>query len=246
MIRIAIMQGSNVYSAQEISLALEQAGMQSHVILWDEPETSLADFQGYVLIDGFSSARNPFMQQIKEQSALGKPILGIGKGAQILVETGLVPGLEGSQIGMALSDSEPIQIMDITAHVRLSKGYQWNAFTRCLKPGAILSVPLDLLAKGRFIISPVLLAEIERNGLHVLQYCDKKGAIVDEYPVNPYGSIHNIAAISNKAGNVMGTVPHLERATGHEVIFQSMRQYIAQGHPAQPLVLDYQPRVWNF
>ena len=223
MIHIAVIQGPDS-PAKEIHLALERAAMQAHRILWNESETNLADFQGYILIDNFSSYR----QQLKEQSASGKPILGMGKGVQVLVETGLLPGLEGNQVGMVLSDS---QLINAKNYVRLSQGYQWNAFTRCLKPNTILSVSLDSLAKGRFIISPVLLAEIERNGLHVLQYCDEKGVIAD----GPY----NIAAISNKAGNVMGIIPP---HTGHEVIFQSMRQYINLGYPVQPLVLDYQPR----
>jgi phosphoribosylformylglycinamidine synthase len=93
------------------------------------------------------------------------------------------------------------------------------------------------------VISPGLLAEMQENGLNVFQYCDAQGKIIDEFPVNPNGSIDNIAAISNKAGNVMAMMPHPERTEGCDAIFKSMREYIAEGYKQKVEPLHYYPRT---
>ncbi len=259
MIRIAVLQDPHSHSEREILLAIERAGMQAHAFLWHEYKENLADFDGFVLIgcdsqeDSTHTAVIPaadlVMQVIKEQGALGKPVLGICKGAQVLVETGLVPGLERNQVGMVLADNTRMQQNELLGtgfynakvRLRLSEGYQWNAFTRHVTPKTIFQMPVSH-AKGRFIIPPVLLAEIERNGLHVFQYCDERGAIIHEFPVNPNGSIHNIAAIASKPGNIMAMLPHPESTLQGDPIFKSMCEYIAGGYIAQPITLDYQPR----
>lgn len=248
MIQIAVLQDPRTPLVREIVLALERASMQAHCFLWHEYPENLEDFDGFVFIGHDSSDGtapiNSVMQVIKEQSALGKLVLGIGKGAHILIETGLVPGLERNQKGMMLADNTGTQQnkdSNAKVHVRLSKGYQWNAFTRHLQPKAIFQMPVSQV-KGRFVISSVLLAEIERNGLHVFQYCNEHGAIINEFPVNPNGSIHNIAAIANKSGNVMAMLPHPESTLQGDAIFKSMREYIAGGYIVPSLILDYQPR----
>lgn len=258
--RIAVVQFPGSNCERETMLAVERAGMQAQEFLWNEPKERLADFHGFIIVGGFSyedrsragaiAALDPIMQGIKQQSLLGKPVLGICNGAQILVETGLVPGLERNQLGMVLTDNKRVQqdkvlgtgFYNAWVNMRLAEGYQWNAFTRHLAPKKILHVPVAH-AEGRFVIPPVLLAEIERNGLHVLQYCDASGDIIDEFPVNPNGSIHNIAAIANKAGNVMAIMPHPERTPNGDAIFKSMRDYIVDGYVTHPITLDYQPRV---
>jgi len=258
--RIAVVQFPGSNCERETILAVERAGMQAQEFLWNEPRERLADFHGFIIVGGFSyedrsragaiAALDPIMQGIKQQSLLGKPVLGICNGAQILVETGLVPGLERNQLGMVLTDNKRIQqgkvlgtgFYNAWVNMRLAEGYQWNAFTRHLAPKKILHVPVAH-AEGRFVIPPVLLAEIERNGLHVLQYCDASGEIIDEFPVNPNGSVHNIAAITNKTGNVMAIMPHPERTPNGDAIFKSMRDYIVDGYVTHPVTLDYQPRV---
>ncbi|MCD6040182.1 MAG: purQ [Gammaproteobacteria bacterium] len=258
--RIAVVQFPGSNCERETILAIKRAGMEAQEFLWNEPTEKLADFHGFIIVGGFSyedrsragaiAALDPVMQGIKQQSLLGKPVLGICNGAQILVETGLVPGLEKNQLGMALTDNKRVQqgkvlgtgYYNAWVSMRLSEGYQWNAFTRHLAPKKILCVPVAH-AEGRFVIPPVLLDEIERNGLHVFQYCDAKGNIVDEFPVNPNGSVHNIAAISNKAGNVMAIMPHPERTPNGDAIFTSMHDYIEEGYVARTAPLDYQPRL---
>ena len=110
--KIAIVQFPGSNCERETMLAVQRAGMTPVEFLWNEPREKLREMAGFILIGGFSyedrsragviAALDPVMQEIKTQSALGKPILGICNGAQILVETGLVPGLEDNMLGMVL------------------------------------------------------------------------------------------------------------------------------------------------
>jgi phosphoribosylformylglycinamidine synthase I len=256
--RIAIIQFPGSNCERETMLAVKRAGMEPVEFLWNNRDTNLADFAGYIIVGGFSyedrsragaiAALDPIMQILRAQSALGKPILGICNGAQILVETGLVPGLANDQVGMALTDNKRMRDGQVLGtgyynawiNMRLTDDFQYNAFTRYLTPQDVLRVPVAH-GEGRFIIPPALLMEIKPQGLGVFQYCDTDGKIIDEFPVNPNGSTFNIAAVSNKAGNVMAMMPHPERTTNGDAIFRSMRDYIEQGKTAPVLPLNYQP-----
>ncbi len=258
--RIAIIQFPGSNCERETILAVQRAGMEAHEFLWNESKEKLSEFAGYIIVGGFSyedrgragviAALDPIMQVIKTQSKLGKPVLGICNGAQILLESGLVPGIENDKLCMALSENKRMQngkvlgtgYYNAWVTMRLSDRYQLNAFTRCLTPKDILRIPVAH-AEGRFIIPPALLIEIETQGLNVFQYCDTEGQIVDEFPINPNGSIHNIAAVSNKMGNVMAMMPHPERTTQGDAIFRSMREYIQQGFVQQVSSLNYYPRL---
>lgn len=257
--RIAIVQFPGSNCERETIMAVKRAGMEPHEFLWNEDPARLADFAGFVIVGGFSyedrgragilAALDPIMQAIKMQSQLGKPVLGICNGAQILVETGLVPGIEHDKVGMALTDNKRIQggkilgtgFYNAWVNMRLSDTYQLNAFTQLLTPKNILNIPVAH-GEGRFIIPPGLLKEMKGQGLHVFQYCDEHGNIRDEFPVNPNGSIENIAAVSNKSGNVMAMMPHPERTPNGDLIFLSMRQYIEKGYVQRVAPLHYYPR----
>lgn len=257
--RIAIVQFPGSNCERETMLAVKRAGMEPVEFLWNEAREKLDAMDGFIIIGGFSyedrsragiiAALDPVMQEIKTQSEKGKPILGICNGAQILVETGLVPGIENAKIGMALAENKRIAEGKILGtgyynawvNMRVSDEYQRNAFTRHLTPKNILHIPIAH-AEGRFIMTPALLEEIKAQGLNVFQYCDEKGNIIDQFPINPNGSIANIASISNKMGNVMAIMPHPERTENGDAIFQSMRDYIAEGHAEQTVPLYYYPR----
>ena len=256
--RIAIIQFPGSNCERETMMAVKRAGMHPVEFLWNEPSAKLADFAGYIIVGGFSyedrsrsgaiAALDPVMQLLRAQSDAGKPILGICNGAQILVETGLVPGLTHHQVGMALTDNKRERDGQVLGtgyynawiNMCLADNFQYNAFTRLLKPKDILHVPIAH-GEGRFVIPPGLLMEITENGLGVFQYCDATGVITDEFPVNPNGSVNNIAAVSNKAGNVMAMMPHPERTINGDAIFHSMRDYIAQSHVQQVQPMNYQP-----
>ena len=257
--RIAIIQFPGSNCERETKLAVKRAGMEPVDFLWNEPAEKLAACDGFIIVGGFSyedrsragiiAALDPIMQVIREQNQLGKPILGICNGAQVLVETGLVPGIEGDKVGMVLTDNKRIQngkvlgtgFYNAWVHMRTSDHFQLNAFTRKVTNKTILHIPVAH-GEGRFVIPPALLLEIKTQGLNVFQYCDQDGNIIDEFPVNPNGSVDNIAAISNKAGNVMAMMPHPERTPNGDVIFQSMRDYIESHTHQRVAPLFYYPR----
>lgn len=257
--RIAVVQFPGSNCERETMLAVKRAGMQPVEFLWNQPKEQLAGFDGYIIVGGFSyedrsragviAALDPIMVEIKKQSESGKPVLGICNGAQILVETGLVPGIENNKVGLSLTDNKRVQqdkvlgtgYYNAWVNMRLSDKFQRNAFTRLLTTKDILHLPVAH-GEGRFVIPPGLLAEMQLNGLNVFQYCDEAGKIIEEFPVNPNGSVNNIAAISNKSGNVMAMMPHPERTAACDAIFNSMREYI-QEHAFQPVApLQYYPR----
>jgi len=257
--RIAIIQFPGSNCERETILAVKRAGMQPSEFLWNDSKAKLMDFAGFIIVGGFSyedriragkiAALDPLIDALHDQSALGKPILGICNGAQILVEAVLVPGLEHNAIGMALTDNQRMQgerllgtgYYNAWVNMRLSDEYQRNAFFFFLTQKNILSLPVAH-AEGRFVVPEALLKEMVLNGQHVFQYCDDKGVINAEFPVNPNGSIHNIAAVSNKRGNVLAMMPHPERTTQGGPIFTSMRDYIANGFHQKVAPLHYLPR----
>ena len=257
--RIGIVQFPGSNCERETILAVKRAGMEAVEFLWNESHEKLRALDGYIIVGGFSyedrsragviAALDPVMQEIKLQSEAGKPILGICNGAQVLVETGLVPGLENNKLGMVLAENKRIAhgkilgtgFYNAWAHVRLSDGHQRNAFTRHLKSNDILNIPVAH-GEGRFVMSEALLEEIKTQGLDLFQYCDAEGVIDQHFPVNPNGSMGNIAAVSNKAGNVMAMMPHPERTPNGDAIFNSMRDYIAEGHHQASIPLYYYPR----
>ncbi len=227
-IAVIVFPGSNC--ERETGLAIQRAGMTPVEVLWNSPAEILEACQGYVLVGGFSyedrgragviAAHLPIMDVIKQQSLLGKPVLGICNGAQILVESGLVSGA-------ALTDNKRIRNGSVVGtgyynawvYLKPSLSGRKNAFTRLVTPESILKIPVAH-AEGRFLVSEPTL------GLSTFQYCDEHGNVLDEFPTNPNGSMANIAALSNKAGNVLAIMPHPERASDGDCLFESMRDYI--------------------
>lgn len=257
--RIAIVQFPGSNCERETIMAVKRAAMEPVEFLWNEPLAKLQQCDGYILVGGFSfedrsragiiAALDPVMLCIKEESAKGKPVLGICNGAQILVECGLVPGIENNKMAMALTANKRMRQGEIIGtgfynqwvYLRLSDQYQRNAFTRYLTPKDVLHLPVAH-AEGRFVMSAALFAEITNLGLNVFQYCDATGAISEDFPVNPNGSIGNIAAIANKAGNVLAIMPHPERTPACDAIFNSMRDYISSKRFLPVHALNYYPR----
>jgi len=256
---IAIIQFPGSNCERETMLAVKRAGMLPVEFLWNAPVEKLATYDGFVLVGGFSyedrsragiiAALDPVMQVLNVQSQLGKPILGICNGAQILVEAGLVPGLDQHLVDMALTDNKRIKQGSVLGtgyynawiNLTLSKTHRRSAFTRHLTAKSVLNIPVAH-AEGRFMIPPALLDIIETNGLSVFKYCTEKGDIVDEFPVNPNGSVNNIAAIANASGNVLAMMPHPERTQSGDAIFLSMRDYIAAGDVLKADVIAYTPK----
>lgn len=237
-------------------MACHRAGLNSVEFLWNNSAEKLSDFDGYVIIGGFSyedrsragviAALEPIMKQIKIEAEKGKPVLGICNGAQILVESGLIPGLDDHRVGIALTDNKRVKgghvvgvgYYNTWANLQMSVPADRCAFTRHLNTGEWVNIPLAH-GEGRFIISDELLEKMIANDQTVYHYCDDSGNIVDEFPTNPNGSMHNLAAVCNPHGNVMAIMPHPERTEKGDAIFSSMKDFIENGNPVTDHSLSF-------
>ena len=178
-------------------------------LIWHEKTTDLERFDAIVLPGGFSygdrlragiiAAYSPVIKQLKKLSLKGKPIIGICNGFQILVESGLLPG--------ALLTNSNLKFICKWTDLKVETN---NLFTNSFQSNSIIRMPIAH-NEGRYYVSEEKLQELERNNQIVLRYSDSEGnTSIDN---NPNGSISNIAAVSNSDGNVLGMMPHPERAS---------------------------------
>ena len=237
-------------------MACQRVGINPVEFFWNEPATKLSDLNGYIIIGGFSyedrsragvnAALDPIIKQIKVEAGKGKPVLGICNGAQILVESGLIPGFEDHRVGIALTDNKRVKSGHVVGvgyyntwiNLKMSTPSDRCAFTRHLKPNEWINIPLAH-GEGRFIIPDELLEKMITNDQTVFRYCDKGGKITNEFPTNPNGSMHNLAAVCNPAGNVMAIMPHPERTENGDTIFSSMKEFIEDGNPITNHTLSF-------
>lgn len=262
LITIAVIQFPGTNTERETIMAIERAGMKARDFLWNDDFEKLKKYDGYIIAGGFSyedrsragiiASLDPIVKELRNQSESGKPVLGICNGAQILVESGLVPGLKKQKLGMALTDNKRTKggrvlgtgYYNNWANLVLSVPSKRTAFTRNLKEGSLINIPFAH-AEGRFIIPNELLNEIIVNNQTVFRYVDNEGNIDSEFPANPNGSVHNLAAVCNSQGNVMAIMPHPERTAQGDSIFISMRDYILDGNSSEFPSLKYFPNNYE-
>ena len=254
--KIAIIQFPGSNTERETFMACHRVGLLPVGFLWNQPLEELSNFDGYIIVGGFSyedrsragviAALDPIIKQIKVEAKSGKPVLGICNGAQILVESGMVPGLENGRVGVALTDNKRIKKNHVIgvgyyntwANLTVSVPPNRCAFTRKLKPEESINIPLAH-GEGRFIVPSELLEKMIKNKQTVYRYCDEGGNIIDEFPTNPNGSTYNLAAVCNPAGNVMAMMPHPERTSNGDVVFSSMKDFIDNNNPISSYTLKH-------
>ena len=176
--------------------------------IWHK-ETDLTGYDAIIIPGGFSygdylragalARFSPVMASIKEFAARGGFVLGICNGFQILCEAGLLPG--------ALIRNRDLHF--VCAHIQLRVETTDTPFTNELQRGARLRLPIAH-AEGNYVCDDATLAELQREDRIVFRYCDADGDPTDA--ANPNGARDNIAGICNRARNVMGLMPHPERA----------------------------------
>lgn len=226
-------------------------GMDAKIVRWNSSE-DLGKYDGYIIPGGFSyedrvrsgviAAKEKIMERVGEEAKKGKPLLGICNGAQILVETGLIPGLK-NRVEMALAPNINPFVSGYYCDWFYIKNVNEKKFAYNILYGKdeIIQVPIAH-GEGRFTTKDSsLIKQLEKNKQIIFQYCDKNGKVIDKFPINPNGAMLNIAAISNKEGNIMAIMPHLERAsynwqlpdsiknnnrTNAIKLFESMKKYI--------------------
>ena len=259
---IAVIQFPGSNTERETFMACHRAGLNPTEFLWNQPLSQLSEFNGYIIVGGFSyedrsragviAALDPIMQQIKVEAEAGKPVLGICNGAQVLVESGLVPGLENNRVGVALTDNKRIKQSHVVgvgyyntwANLKISTDPKRCAFTRTSEPEDIIKIPLAH-GEGRFVIPAELLEKMIANNQTVYRYCDEDGNIIDEFPINPNGSIYNLAAVCNPSGNVMAMMPHPERTVNGDEIFSSMKDFIDNNNPTTSHALNFDQQKYE-
>jgi phosphoribosylformylglycinamidine synthase I len=155
---------------------------------------------GDYLRSGAIARFSPLMQEVKAFAGAGGRVLGICNGFQILLELGLLPG--------AMLRNKDLKFLCEHVHIRVEDDR--TDFTRALKKGRVLRVPIAHF-DGNYYAPARVLKDIERNRQVVFRYCDADGRTTDEANVN--GSMANIAGIRNREGNVLGMMPHPERAS---------------------------------
>jgi phosphoribosylformylglycinamidine synthase subunit PurQ / glutaminase len=142
---------------------------------------------------------SPVMEEVSAHAKRGAPVLGICNGFQIACEAGLLPG--------ALLRNANLQF--ISAPVRLRVENVKTAFTSAYNHGQILTIPIAH-GEGRFTADTATLDELESSDRVLFRYVDSRGMPTAEG--NPNGSERNIAGIVSRQGNVLGMMPHPERA----------------------------------
>ena len=154
---------------------------------------------GDYLRPGAIARFSPVMQEVIEHARRGAPVIGICNGFQIACEAGLLPG--------ALLRNKSLQF--VSAPVALRVENTDTLFTSGYENGQVITVPIAH-GDGRFTADPDTLQEIEESGRVVFRYVDATGNAADN--ANPNGSMNSIAGIVNAEGNVLGMMPHPERA----------------------------------
>lgn len=228
MSRVAVIQypGSNCdLDTLEILQKIEKAEAD---LVWHK-DLKKDDYDGYVLPGGFSygdylragaiAATSPSLDTVRDAANADKPVLGICNGFQILVEAGLLPGAVLRNSGLRF----------VCTWTRLKVETTRTPFTGLAKKGQALRIPIAH-NEGRYYLDTDQVQKLKQNDQIVLRYIDEQNEPTEES--NPNGSVDNIAGICNEKGNIMGLMPHPERASIQElspdgqaygrVIFDSM------------------------
>lgn len=175
--------------------------------LWHK-DPNLNECDAVILPGGFSygdylrcgsiARYSPIMQSVIDAAGKGLPVLGICNGFQILTECGLLPGV--------LMRNRGLKFICRTVTIKLENSQ--TAFTGSGQAGQSYAIPIAHM-EGNYFLEDEALKQLEDAGQVVFRYVDEKGEATDV--ANPNGARHGIAGVCNRAGNVVGLMPHPER-----------------------------------
>jgi len=195
-------------------------------------QNSIADCDAVILPGGFSygdylrtgaiARFSPVMGAVKEFASRGGLVIGICNGFQILCEAGLLPG--------ALLRNKNLKF--ICDHINIRVEATDTPYTNRCQRGQVLSVPIAH-GDGNYFCDGATLAELQRDNRIIFRYSDSHGSLSADS--NPNGSLDNIAGICNRERNVLGMMPHPERASEQllgsadgRIIFYSLADTLAE------------------
>ena len=196
------------WSDRDCYYALGDILKQDVDYIWHK-ETNLSKYDCVILPGGFSygdylrpgaiARFSQVMTSLENFASRGKLVIGICNGFQILCESGLLPG--------ALLRNDHLEYRCQWTYLKVENTS--IVFTSQCQNGQVLKIPISHY-EGRYYADNAMLAELEAEKRIIFRYSTSTGEINDA--ANPNGSLHNIAGIMNKKGNVLGMMPHPERA----------------------------------
>ena len=224
---VVIFPGSNC--DHDTYHVLDRVFGQETIYLWHK-EHSLHGVDCVVLPGGFSygdylrsgaiARFSPLMQEVGEFAERGGLVLGICNGFQVLLELGLIPG--------AMMRNKNLKFLCQYVHIRIEN--EQTPFSNAGRRGQALRIPIAHF-DGNYYAEPETAAALKANGQIVFRYCREDGRVDQEANVN--GSLENIAGIMNTGGNVLGMMPHPERAsetaldsTDGRIVFESILNWL--------------------
>jgi len=198
--------------------------------LWHK-DTSLKGVDVVIIPGGFSygdylrsgsiARFSPIMEEVVNFAQKGGLVLGICNGFQILLEAGLLPG--------AMQHNQKLRFICKQTHITCTNNQ--TAFTNKIDTHTPLQLPVAH-AEGNYYIDDEGLKKLRQNNQIVFRYCNNSGEVTQEANIN--GSVDNIAGICNKKANVLGLMPHPERAVEKALgssdgltIFESLINYLS-------------------
>jgi phosphoribosylformylglycinamidine synthase subunit PurQ / glutaminase len=204
---VIVFPGSNC--DRDVAMVTQDLLQQPTRMVWHE-ETDLQDLDLIVIPGGFSygdylrcgaiAQFSPAMQATQAHAAQGKMVLGICNGFQVLTECGLLPG--------ALMRNRDLHFICDRVPVRVERtDLPWSQH---YNPQEVVTLPIAH-GEGCYYADADTLASLEQNRQIIFRYCDPSGNPSEQ--ANPNGSLANIAGICNAIGNVLGMMPHPERAS---------------------------------
>ncbi|PKO15039.1 phosphoribosylformylglycinamidine synthase I [candidate division BRC1 bacterium HGW-BRC1-1] len=206
---VVIFPGSNC--EMDTVLAIEKISGRTPEKVWHK-DSLPSDTDLVVLPGGFSygdylrvgaiAKVSPVMQSVQRHAEAGGLTIGICNGFQILLECGLLPG--------AMMRNRGLHFVCKWTNLKVTRND--TPFTRFSKD--VLHIPVAH-ATGNYFVEPGKLQEIEDRGQVLFRYCTPEGELTDA--ANPNGSLNSIAGITNEQGNVLGLMPHPERAINKEL-----------------------------
>jgi phosphoribosylformylglycinamidine synthase len=219
-----------------VHVAEEVLGWAARLV-W-HTETDIGQPDAIVLPGGFAHGDHlrtgaiarfsPIMRAVEDFAASGGPVIGSCNGFQILAEAGMLPG--------ALMRNEHLEFRCDWQWLRVERPTNAPAWLGSLSDGELIRLPISH-GEGRYVADAETLDALERDGRVVLRYVDASGSTT-AVDANPNGSERSIAGIVNDAGNVLGLMPHPERAAEAEVggtdglrLFRSLERWL-QDRPA--------------
>src|SRR5688500_1212897 len=230
-VAVAVFPGT--WSERDFAHVAESVLEWEASLVW-HTETDLGRPDAVVLPGGFAHGDHlrtgavarfsPIMSAVEAFAAAGGPVIGSCNGFQILTEAGMLPG--------ALMRNDHLEFRCDWQPLRVESAASTPSWLGDLADGDVIRLPISH-GEGRYVADPAPLAALAATGRVVLRYADEDGRVTDA--ANPNGSERGIAGIVNAAGNVLGLMPHPERAAESELggadglrLFRSLERWLHQ------------------